>query len=262
MAGPQIRFEDGNAYESYMGPWSRKVGEVFLDWLTPRSGLRWVDIGCGTGAFTELIAQTCAPAEIRAIDPAEAQLAFARARGPGAIAHFQQGNAMALPFAADQFDIATMALVIFFVPDPAKGVAEMARVVKPGGTVAAYAWDVLGHGLPAEPVQAELRAMGIRYPLPPSVDASRLEALRALWAGAGLLSVKTRAITAERTFAGFDEFWAIHAVTPNIRPVLAEMPAGEIERLKERVRTRLSNPAGPVTLTASSANAVKGHRPD
>ena len=79
-----------------------------------------------------------------------------------------------------------MALVIFFLPDPAKGVAEMARVVRPGGTVAAYAWDMLGGGFPWEPIHAAMREMGIAPLLPPAADASRLDALRDLWAAAGI----------------------------------------------------------------------------
>jgi ubiquinone/menaquinone biosynthesis C-methylase UbiE len=146
MAEQQIRFQDGAAYERTMGVWSRLVGEVFLDWLAPRDGLRWIDIGCGNSAFTELLVERCAPAEVQGIDPSEGQLAFARTRPAARLAQFQQGNAMALPFLADRFDAAVMALVVVFVPDPAKGVAEMARVVRPGGTLATYVWDMLGSG--------------------------------------------------------------------------------------------------------------------
>ena len=80
MVEHQIRYDDGTGYERYMGSWSLLAGEVFLDWLAPRPGLRWIDIGCGNGAFTELLVQGCAPAEVQGIDPSEAQLAFARAR--------------------------------------------------------------------------------------------------------------------------------------------------------------------------------------
>ena len=92
---------------------------------------------------------------------------------------------MALPFPADAFDAAVMPLVIFFVPDPATGVAEMARVVCPGGTVAAYAWDMLGGGFPYEALRAEMRELGVAALLPPSPGASRMDALRDLWTGAG-----------------------------------------------------------------------------
>ena len=86
MAKQQIRFDDGAAYERVMGTWSRLAGEIFIDWLAPRSGVRWVDIGCGNGAFTELLVERCAPAEVQGIDPSEGQLAFARARSAARMA--------------------------------------------------------------------------------------------------------------------------------------------------------------------------------
>ena len=129
-----IRFDDGAAYDRYMGKWSELVGEAFLDWLAPRPGLRWLDVGCGSGAFTAMLVARCAPVAVQGIDPSEGQLAYARARAALRTAQFCQGDAMALPFADDTFDAAVMPLVIFFVPDPARGVAEMARVVCPGGS--------------------------------------------------------------------------------------------------------------------------------
>src|SRR5258707_2318188 len=147
MAELQIRFDDGAAYERMMGTWSRLAGEIFLDWLAPLAGLRWIDVGCGNGAFTELIVERCAPAEVQGIDPSEGQLAFARARPAARMAEFREGDAMALPFPEDRFDAAVMALVIFFVPEPAKGVAEMGRGVRQGGTVACYVCDILGGGM-------------------------------------------------------------------------------------------------------------------
>ena len=156
MTEPQIRFEDGADYERMMGTWSRLAGHIFLDWLAPKPGLAWGDVGCGNGAFTELLVERCAPAAIEGIDPSEAQLAFARQRPASRLAKFHQGDAMALPFADRSFDAAVMALVIFFVPEPARGVAEMVRVTRPGGSVSAYAWDVLGGGLPYEPIQVEM----------------------------------------------------------------------------------------------------------
>jgi ubiquinone/menaquinone biosynthesis C-methylase UbiE len=141
-----IRFDDGAAYERTMGVWSRIAGERMLDWLAPAPGLGWIDVGCGGGAFTDLVIGRCAPREIDGVDPAAAQIDFAAARPGARAARFRVGDAMALPFENDRFDVAIMALVIFFVPDPARCVAEMARVTRPGGAVAAYAWDVFGDG--------------------------------------------------------------------------------------------------------------------
>lgn len=262
MAETQIRFEDGLSYERYMGDWSRRVGTVFLDWLTLPSGLKWIDVGCGNGAFTELIVERCAPTEVRGIDPSEAQLDFARKRPAARLAQFDLGDAMALPIPADTFDAAIMALVIFFVPDPAKGVAEMTRVVRPGGLVAAYAWDILGGGFTLEPLRIELRAMGIKPVDPPSVEASRIEAMRDLWTMAGLDAVETRQITVQRTFADFEEFWAITALgSPSTRPTVVAMSPTNVELFKKRVRARLpADAAGHITY-ASRANAIKGRVP-
>ena len=97
MAEHQIRFEDGAAYERMMGTWSRLVGDVFLDWLPPEPGLRWIDIGCGTGVFTELLIERCAPAEVQGIDPSEAQLVFARTRPAALCAYPARGARGAIP---------------------------------------------------------------------------------------------------------------------------------------------------------------------
>lgn len=260
MANQPFRFDDGAAYERMMGIWSRSAGEIFLEWLAPPAGMRWVDVGCGNGAFTELLVERCAPAGIEGIDPSEGQLAYARARPAGRIATFHRGDAMALPFGDASFDSAVMALVIFFVPEPARGVAEMARVVGPDGLVSTYAWDVVGGGLPFQPIIAEVRAMGLTPPLPPSFEASRIDALRDLWRDAALQDIETREITVSRTFADFDDFWTATSIG-NIGTVIAAMPAGDVERLKVGVRARLpADAAGRITYT-SRANAIKGRVP-
>lgn len=258
MTEQQIRFDDGAAYERIMGIWSQLAGEQFLDWLAPADGQHWIDVGCGNGAFTELIVQRCAPAGVDGVDPAEGQLAFARTRPASRIVKFKQGDAMDLPQADKSFDVAVMALVIFFVPDPAKGVAEMVRVVRPGGSVAAYAWDMRGGGFPWEPVQAELRALGQKIVYPPSADASRIDTMRQLWMSAGIADVETREITVQRTFQDFDEFASIGLNTPSIGPIVRAMPPGEVDKLKTRLRDRLPVDAdGRITYSAR-ANAVKG----
>jgi len=241
MAEQRIRFDDGAAYERMMG---------------------WLDVGCGNGAFTELLVERCAPATVQGIDPSEGQLAFARARSAARVAQFRQGDAMAPPFPDDTFDVAVMALVIFFVPDPAKSVAEMVRVVCPGGTVAAYAWDMLGGGNPLDTMLVEMRAMGVTPPLPPSVGASRMDAMRDLWTGAGLEAVETREITVQRTFADFDDLWSTSKMGASVGPTIAAMASGDVELLKTRMRARLpADSTGRITYSAR-ANAVKGRVPE
>ena len=139
MADQRIRFSDGASYDAMMGGWSRSVGRSFLEWQRPLAGLDWIDVGCGSGAFTSLVVERCAPKSILGVDPAEAQLDYARTRGLGAAARFVRGDAMALDLGDRSVDVAVAALVIHFMPDPARGVAEMTRVVRPGGLVGAYA---------------------------------------------------------------------------------------------------------------------------
>jgi SAM-dependent methyltransferase len=258
MTTNQIQFTDGAAYERYMGQWSRLVGGRFLDWLAPASGLRWLDVGCGNGAFTEMIAERCQPSAVHGVDPSAAQIDYARQRPALEFAAFQQGDAMALPFDGDSFDVAVMPLVIFFVPDPAAGVAEMGRVVRRGGLVSAYAWDIPGGGFPYAVLQEEMRALGAVVPLPPSPDASALDAMRELWAGAHLEGVETTAITVTRTFADFNDYWTTILGSASAGRLLAAMPADDQETLKSRLRSRLpADDSGRITCEAR-ANAAKG----
>jgi SAM-dependent methyltransferase len=261
MVEQKISFNDGAAYEQMMGVWSRFAGEIFLDWLALPLGLRWIDVGCGNGAFTELLVERCSPVEVQGIDPSEGQLAFARTRPGSRLAKFQQGDAMALPFADRTFDAAVMALVLVFVPDPAKGVSEMVRVVVPGGAVVTYMWDMLGGGFPLDPIYSEIQAMGISATRPPRMDASRMEALRDLWIGAGLEHVQTREITVHRTFANFDDFWVTNLKSPALGPTVAAMKSGDVETLMSRVRARLPADADGHITSGARAHAIRGRRP-
>lgn len=204
MSG-SIRFDNGADYERMMGTWSRIVGEPFLAWVSPRAGLNWIDVGCGNGAFTELLMRSGAPASVIGVDPSPAQLDYARSRDGARGAEFRSGDAMALPFDDGSFDAAVAALVLFFVPDPAAGLSEMVRVTRPGGLVCAYLWDIPGGGLPHAAIGRELRAAGINPPLPPSAPVSAMNALVDLFKRAHLERIETRAIDVERSFADFDD---------------------------------------------------------
>ena len=135
-------FNDGVAYEEWMGRWSRIVGEKFLDWLAPAGELKWLDVGCGNGAFTDLVLDKCDPSSIHGVDPSQEQLDAANSRSSSNKVRYGKGEAQALPFGDDTFDIVTMALAINLPPDPNLAVAEMVRVTKPGGYLAFEVGDV------------------------------------------------------------------------------------------------------------------------
>lgn len=254
----EIRFDDAEAYERYMGKWSQLAGAMFLDWLSLPPGLSWLDVGCGNGAFTEMLIDRCAPALVHGIDPSEEQLAYARTRLGTRTGRFHRGDAAAQPFDDDTFDAAVMPLVIFFVPNPAQGVAEMARVVCPGGCVAAYAWDMCGDGFPYASLQEEMRRLGVAVPVPPSPDASRRDVMQDLWTKAGLRAVETREITVQRTYASFDDYWTTILAGPSVGPALRSMGPKDFAMLQARMRQRLTtNTTGSITCSAQ-ANAVKG----
>jgi len=260
MSADQIQFSDGAAYERYMGVWSQIAGQAFLDWLRPAPGLRWLDVGCGNGAFTETLAERCAPASLHGIDPSEAQLAFARARPALRAADFRAGDAMALPFGDGIFDAAVMPLVIFFVPQPARGVSEMARVVAPGGIVCAYAWDMMGGGFAHAVLHEEMEAMGSNVPKTPYPEASRLDVLQDLWTQAGLQAIATQAFAVQRRYGGFDDYWQSVQGSPSAGRLLAAMSPGDLATLQALLRARFpGGGAGPFTLEAR-CNAVKGVR--
>lgn len=256
-----IRFDDGAAYERYMGVWSRQVGEVFLDWLVVPPAQRWLDVGCGNGAFTVQIARRCAPAALHGVDLSEAQLRYARQQPALRGAEFSPGDAMALPFGDDCFDAAVMPLVIFFVPEPSVGVAEMARVVRPGGLVASYAWDMPGGGFPYETLRAEMANLGVEMPSAPSPEASALEELTRLWSEAGLRGIRTRRIEVQRTFADFEDYWATVLGSPSAGAKLAAMSGPQIDVLRQRLRERLAPSADGSIRCSAVANAVQGLRP-
>ncbi|MBS0559170.1 MAG: methyltransferase domain-containing protein [Proteobacteria bacterium] len=256
-----IRFDDGAAYDRSMGVWSRFAGEAFLDWLAPPPGLRWADVGCGSGAFSELLLRRCAPAAIHGVDPSEGQIAHARAMLADKRATFETGDAMALPMADAAFDAAVMALVIFFVPEPAKGLAEMVRVTRPGGIVCAYAWNLLDGGSPFDPLRQEAMAMGQKVAQAPSMEASGAEALTALWTAAGLRDVATHPIEVRRTYADFDEWWDTTSKAASFPRLLAKLSPAQIEELRARMRARLPADAeGRITYPAH-ATAVRGTVP-
>jgi ubiquinone/menaquinone biosynthesis C-methylase UbiE len=263
MSEASQMFTDGKAYERMMGRWSRLVGAQFLDWLAVPPGQRWLDVGCGNGAFTEEMIGHCAPVAVTGIDPSEEQLVYARTRPGARLAVFQRGDAQVLPFADASFDIAVMALVIAFLPDPAKAVADMARVVRPGGWVATYMWDVPGAGVPLQPIHNALKTMGIDAPRPPNPTASTQEALQAVWTGAGLTDIQARVIRVPISYTDFDDFWDSNIVPIGPHGKLLQSLSPDLkEQLRQTLRQQLPIMAdGRITYEAFS-NAISGRLPN
>jgi len=262
MAEARPTFDDGAAYDEFMGRWSRAVGAVFLDWLAAPRKAAWLDVGCGTGAFTTLIVKTCAPARVAAVDPGAAQIEFARRQPVAKRADFRVADAQTLPFSDGTFDVVASALVINFIPDRARAVAQMRRVTRPYGTVGGYVWDFADDRSPSWPFNRALSALGIEPPQLPGTPESTFDGLAALFAGVGFDDIATRAIDGTCAFRDFDTFWRTQ--TPLMHPVgklVAAMSEADRAALMDAVRAQVApGPDGTIAY-AARANAVKGRVP-
>ena len=251
----------GDAYDAYVGRWSRGVARQFVQWLDVPPALRWLDVGCGTGALTGAIIETAQPAEVLGIDQARAYVDEARSRLAATPAHFEVLDAAALDVDRE-FDVAVSGLVLNFLPDPAPVVGRMARAVGEGGVVAGYVWDyAAGMELmrvlwdAAGEIDARAREVdeGRRFPL---CDPGRLADL---WAEADLGEVATTAITVPTVFADFDDYWSPFLGGQGPAPTYCmSLAENHRERLRAAVRTRLPiGVDGSIALTAR-AWAVRG----
>ncbi|MBL4929986.1 class I SAM-dependent methyltransferase [Fuscibacter oryzae] len=261
MPTPSQMFDDGTAYERMMGRWSQQVGEPFLDWLALPSGLRWLDVGCGNGAFTEVVRRHDPTATLTGIDPAPGQIAYAHQRAGTEGITFLTGDAQDLPFADGSFDVSVMALVIAFVPDPVQALHEMTRATRPGGMVATYMWD-LPHGVPLAPLHRALAELGHPAPQPPSAGRVGPAGLADLWQSAGLVEIAAKQITIPVTFEDLDDFWQsnVQFIGP-LGEVLRHLPQGGRDALRARLGMILPIDAqGRITYRAV-ANAIRGRRP-
>lgn len=254
MSGRSVYFDDAAAYEAFMGRWSRAAGSIFLDWIAPPKDACWLDLGCGTGVFTELIVDTTSPAAVSAVDPTQVQIEHARSLPIGQRADFQIGDAQALPFSDNSFDLVVAALVINFIPDRPRALAEMRRVGRAGGTVAAYVWNFAEERSPGSLLRTGLQAIGIEIADLPGSAASGLDALRSLFERAGFEQIATKIIDVAMPFANFDDLW--REQTLNFGPrgkIVAALSKAERARLIDKVRASL--PAGPDGSVAYSARA-------
>ncbi len=258
MNASRTQFDDGDAYEQMMGRWSRVVGEQFLDWFAPSPGLRWLDVGCGNGAFTELVFSKCAPTKIFGVDPSEGQLDYARKRAPSDAVEYRTGDAQALPFNDHEFDVVAISLAINMAPEPDAAVIEMARATRPGGWVSGYMWDIPGGGFTMEPIRKALADMGVGSPIFGAATTTA-EAMHSLWTGAGLEDVSVTRIDIQLAFDDFDAFWAANTSMANtVVRAMESLSASDLEKLKDDLRLKLPTDQSGRISYGAFANAVKG----
>jgi len=263
---PPDQWSLGDNYERYIGRWSRPVASRFVTWLGLPPALHWLDVGCGTGALTQAILEDCAPASVLGIDPSTGFTAFARAQINDACASFQSGAAQMLPVASAGVDAVVSGLVLNFTPDPAQSLADMVRVTRPGGTVAAYVWDYAGgmqmlrlfwDAASALDRGASALDEGRRFPI-----CSR-EALCALWQDSGLAQIECRDIDVPTVFSSFDDFWSPFLGGQGPAPTYCSTLTEDARAaLRDQLRAMLPvAPDGRIALSAR-ALAVRGLRPE
>ncbi len=256
----------GSTYERFMGRWSPAVGRPFLDWLRVPRQQRWLEVGCGTGAFTEVILSRCDPQSIVAFDASEQQIAYARSRLLDARVDIRVGDAMSIAAQDDQFDIAAAALVLNFIPDQRKALAEMVRVVRTGGTVAVYVWDFAGRRNITQHLSeavafvssdAERSARAAQQ-----ADTTSPEALAKLFDSIGLGGVETRRFDITAQFSDFDDYWISN--TALISPVSVigtasrALTPGQIHDLRRRLQQTLPIDRNGKIAFNASAWAARG----
>jgi SAM-dependent methyltransferase len=251
-----------DAYDAYVGRWSRGVADAFLRWLDLPAGGRWLDVGCGTGALTEQVLALADPEQVLGVDPSEGFLASARTRIADPRADFRSGDAQSLPLPNDQFDTVVSGLALNFVPDSGRAVAEFARVTAPGGVVAAYVWDYAegmammryfwDAAIVLDPAATDLDEAG-RFAL------CRPEPLRDLWVGARLDEVDVRSVDVPTVFAGFDDYWQPFLGGQGPAPgYVSSLTDERRHALRDLLRARLpTRPDGSIPLSAR-AWAVRG----
>jgi SAM-dependent methyltransferase len=244
-----------DAYDRFMGRYSVLLSPQFADLAGVREGQRVLDVGCGPGALTAELVERAGPDAVSAVDPSESFVAAARARNPGV--DVRRAAAERLPFPDHTFDVALAQLVVHFMSNPDIGLAEMKRVAKRGGVVAACVWDHAGGQGPLSPFWEAARDLD-----PHLTDESRLAGsaegdLRRLFEDAGLEEVEETALSVSVQHPTFEDWW--EPFTLGVGPAGAYAAGLDVDRrvdLREHCRTRLPDPPFVLTARAWTARGV------
>lgn len=244
----------GDAYDRFMGRYSRPLAADLADWLEVGSGQRAIDVGCGPGALTGILVDRLGADRVAAVDPSASFVEACRERLPGV--DVRVGNAESLPHDDDSFDIAAACLVVHFMTDPVAGLAEMGRVTRPGGWVGATVWDLAGSRAPMWPLWEAVAELQPDHPGEREFPGGSRAGLVAILEDAGLHDVEAVEMPVTLTHPSFEEWWEpyLHGVGPAGDAVAALGPDGR-DRLEEVLRRRLGD--GPFELTAV-AHAARG----
>jgi SAM-dependent methyltransferase len=261
---PKDIWARGERYEPYIGRWSRLVAHEFIKWLAIPAESQWMDVGCGTGALSQTILQYAKPVKIRGVDRSEGFVAFAREHTQDSRVRFEVGDAEVLAADSGIFDAAVSGLVLNFIPHPDRAAAEMVRVTRLDGVVAAYVWDYAGRmqlirhffdaAVALDPNALELDE-GRRFSI------CQPDALSRLFESAGLHHVDARPIEVPTVFRDFDDYWSPFLGGQGPAPSYAMSLSDEHRAaLRERIRAGLPFASdGSIPLVAR-AWAVRGVR--
>jgi len=255
-------WDSGDAYERYVGRWSRLVAADFLEGLHVQPGSTWGDVGCGTGVLTERIFGDAAPAMILATDRAPGFIRAAQDRLRNRRVYLSVGDALALAWASHSCDVTVSGLVLNFVSSPKAMAAEMVRVTRPGGTVAAYVWDYAG-GMQMMrhfwDVVVELYPHDSRLDQAERFPICQPEPLENLFQEVGLSAVTVRPIDIDTVFHDFDDYWTPFLGKQGAAPTyLASLDAAAQDRIRDALKARLPIAADGSIRLSARAWAVKG----
>jgi len=252
----------GDSYDAYMGRWSRQIAPRFLDWLDAGSGLDWLEVGCGTGALSAAIITRCSPKGLVSIDASESFVNRARANVPDPRVEFRVGDALALPAEAASKDVVASALVLNFLPDRERALAEMQRVARPGAMVGFYVWDYPGGGV--EFMRAFWVAAAALDPAARDLTEDKRfpyctrEGLTELATHSGLRSVASTSIEMPTVFRDFDDFWRPFTLGAGPAPgYCASLGPDARERLRQKLHDSLPRAADGSIALKVRAWAVK-----